>query len=76
MTMPQMTGVQLSEELKKIRPELPVILCTGHSDLIDEEKAKRLGIAAYVMKPVTKQEIARTIREVLDRRAQPMAHQK
>ncbi len=68
MTMPQMTGVQLSEKLKKIRPDLPVILCTGHSDLIDEEKAKRLGIAAYVMKPITKQEMAMTIRKVLDNR--------
>jgi len=68
MTMPQMTGVQLSEKLKKIKPEIPVILCTGHSDLIDEEKAERLGIAAYVMKPVTKQEMARIIREVLDHR--------
>jgi PAS domain S-box-containing protein len=68
MTMPQMTGVQLFEKLKKIRPDIPVIVCTGHSDLIDQEKAKKLGIAALIMKPITKQEIAKTIRAVLDKR--------
>jgi PAS domain S-box-containing protein len=66
MTMPQMTGIQLSEALRQIRPDLPIILCTGHSDLIDEDKAQRLGFAAYVMKPIAKQEMARIIRDVLD----------
>ncbi len=66
MTMPQMTGIQLCEALRQIRPDLPIILCTGHSDLIDEEKAQQLGIAAYVMKPIAKQEMSRIIREVLD----------
>ncbi len=67
MTMPQMTGVMLSEKLMKIRPEIPVIICSGHSALIDKEKAMQLGIAAYVMKPIIKQELAQTIRKVLDR---------
>ncbi len=66
MTMPQMIGVKLSEKLKKIRPDIPVIICTGHSSLIDEEKAKEMGIDAYVMKPAVKQNMAKTIREVLD----------
>ncbi len=66
MTMPQMTGVMLSERLKEIRREIPVIVCTGYSDLIDEEKSAEMGIAAYVMKPVSMQEIAKTIRKVLD----------
>lgn len=66
MTMPQMTGIQLAETLRQIRPDLPIILCTGHSDMIDEDKAERLGFAAYVMKPVAKQEMARIIRDVLD----------
>ncbi len=68
MTMPQMTGVKLSGKLKAIRPDIPVILCTGHSSLIDEEKAKEMGIDGYVMKPIVKREIAKTIREVLDKR--------
>ncbi|MBW2249817.1 MAG: PAS domain S-box protein [Deltaproteobacteria bacterium] len=66
MTMPQMTGVKLSEKLKDVRPEIPVIICTGHSSLIDEEKAKKLGISAYVMKPIVMSDIAKTIRKVLD----------
>ena len=66
MTMPQMTGVMLSEKIMEIRPDIPVIICTGHSALINEERAKQLEIAAYVMKPIIMAEISKTIREVLD----------
>jgi len=66
MTMPQMTGVKLSEKLKDVRSDTPVIICTGHSSLIHEEKAKELGIAAYVMKPIVMSDVAKTIRKVLD----------
>jgi len=65
MTMPQMTGVKLSEKLKEVRSDVPVIICTGHSSLIDEDKAKKFGIDAYVMKPIVKNDIAKTIRKVL-----------
>ncbi len=68
MTMPQMTGVSLSEKLMDIRPDIPIIICTGHSALVDEEKAKELGLAAYVMKPISIRETAQTIRKVLDRK--------
>ncbi len=47
------------------RLDIPVILCKGHSSLIDEERAKEMGIAAYVKKTIVKQEIAKTIRKVL-----------
>ncbi len=66
MTMPHMTGARLSKELMKIRPDIPIILCTGYSEFISEEKAKEMGIRAFFMKPFIKNEIARTIREVLD----------
>jgi len=66
MTMPQMTGVRLLEKLKDARPNIPVIICTGHSSLIDEDKAKDLEIAALVMKPIVMADIAKTIRQVLD----------
>jgi PAS domain S-box-containing protein len=66
MTMPQMTGVQLTEKLMQIRPDIKIIICTGHSSLIDETKAKSMGIAAYVMKPIVMQAIGKTIRRVLD----------
>lgn len=67
MTMPQMTGVQLAERLKKLRSDIPVIICTGHSSLIDAKKASELEIDAYVMKPITKRAIATTIRSVLNK---------
>jgi len=73
MTMPQMTGVKLSEELKHVRSDIPVIICTGHSSLIDDEKAKELGIAAYVMKPIAMKALAITIRDVLENRG-PSEH--
>ena len=67
MTMPNMTGIQLAQEIKKIKPEVPVIICTGFSNQIDEEKCKAMGIQGYVMKPIISKEFAGTIREVLDR---------
>ncbi len=65
MTMPQMTGKDLARELLGIRPSTPIILCTGFSEKIDEPTAARMGIRAYVMKPIVMKDIARTIREVL-----------
>lgn len=65
--MPQMTGAKLAEKLKKIRADIPVIICTGHSAIIDEEKANQLGIDGFVMKPVSKLKIANAIRNVLDK---------
>ncbi len=67
-TMPEMTGVQLVGELLAIRPDIPVILCTGFSHAVDEESAQAAGIKGFVMKPLTKREIARAVRRVLDER--------
>jgi FixJ family two-component response regulator len=61
-----MAGDRLSEKILDIRPTLPVILCTGHSDMIDEDKAAALGIRKFVMKPVEKNELARAIRSALE----------
>jgi CheY-like chemotaxis protein/anti-sigma regulatory factor (Ser/Thr protein kinase) len=66
MTMPNMTGVELSARLKEIKPDIPIILCTGFSEMIDEDKAKNMGIKAYIMKPILKDEIGGAIRKVLD----------
>ena len=68
MTMPNITGVDLSKKVMKIRPDIPIILFTGFSELIDEKRAKEIGIRAFLMKPVIIQEIANTIREVLDKK--------
>jgi len=67
MTMPQMTGSQLAGKLMAIRADIPVIICTGHSSFIDEEKAKELGISGYLMKPVSMSKIAKAIRIALDK---------
>lgn len=66
MTMPHMTGTELAREMLSIRPELPIILTTGYSETIDEEKASRLGLRRFMLKPVKKAELAQTLREVLD----------
>ena len=66
-TMPNMTGAELSKELMRIRPDIPIILCTGYSELITEDKAKSMGIREFVMKPLVARDLAQTIRKVLDR---------
>jgi signal transduction histidine kinase len=65
-TMPEMTGIDLAKEALALKADMPVILCTGFSHLVDADTAKAAGIKAFVMKPLTKREIARTIRKVLD----------
>lgn len=67
MTMPGMTGVQLSKSVLEIKSGFPILLCTGYSEKINEKIIKKLGVSAYVMKPVVIYEMARTIREVLDK---------
>jgi CheY-like chemotaxis protein len=64
-TMPQITGESLARTLRSIRPDIPIILGTGFSHTTDAEKAKALGIDAFLMKPWTAQELARTIAQVL-----------
>ena len=66
MAMPQMAGDRLVKKLRKIRPDVPIILCTGHSDRIDEVSAKSLGISAYCMKPLDNKTLAVIVRKVLD----------
>jgi len=66
MAMPEMTGERLTQELLMTRPDIPVILCTGYSERISEEKAKEIGITAYTMKPLRQSALLKTVREVLD----------
>ena len=65
-TMPDMTGVELAKEIHAVRPDMPIILCTGFSHLIDADSVKTAGIRAFAMKPLTKLEIARVVRKALD----------
>ena len=65
-TMPNMAGDDLAREIMKIRPDMPVILCTGFSSKIDQVKAAEIGIKEFIMKPVDIVKLGNVIRQVLD----------
>ena len=64
-TMPHMTGEKFVEELRQLRPDMPIILCTGFSHTIDAEKAQTIGIAAFCMKPLVARDLVDTIQRVM-----------
>jgi CheY-like chemotaxis protein len=64
-TMPHMTGEALTGEVRRLRPDIPIILCTGFSHTIDAEKAQALGIDAFCLKPIGMHELGVVIRQVL-----------
>jgi len=66
MAMPNMAGDNLAAELIKIRPDVPILLCTGFSEKIPEEKAVSMGIKGFLMKPIVRADLASKIRKVLD----------
>ena len=70
MTMPNMTGIELAKEIMRIRPGIPVILCTGFSEEITPEKATAIGLKDFIMKPLIRNKIAAAIRRALDQKGQ------
>ncbi|SHO43480.1 hybrid sensor histidine kinase/response regulator [Desulfopila aestuarii] len=64
-TMPGMTGIELARRMLQIRPDIPIILCTGYSNIISENTVKEAGIKGFIMKPLDKTEIATLVRKVL-----------
>ncbi|MFH2057376.1 MAG: response regulator [Pseudomonadota bacterium] len=66
MSMPNMAGDKLSAELIKLRPDIPILLCTGFSETMSEEKALSLGIKGFLLKPIMMKDLSQKIREVLD----------
>ncbi len=66
MNMPKLTGKQLAVEMLRIRPNLPIILCSGFSEPISEQSAEKLGIRGYLVKPIGIKELAKTVRTILD----------
>jgi CheY-like chemotaxis protein len=68
MTMPGLTGDRLAKAILEIRPELPIVLCTGFSRLINEERARSMGIRCFLMKPLTLPQIATSVRAALDQK--------
>jgi CheY-like chemotaxis protein len=64
-TMPSMTGAELARKIMSMRPDIPVVLCSGYSETINEEKARELGVSAFVMKPFTSRDIAELVSKAL-----------
>ena len=67
MTMPGMTGTQLANKIMEVKPGIPIILCTGFSEMITEERAKEYGFRDYLMKPIVMSDLAAAVRRVLDK---------
>ncbi|MBW1671780.1 MAG: response regulator, partial [Deltaproteobacteria bacterium] len=66
MVMPKIRGDRLAKKLVEIRPDIPIIICTGRSEQMSEEKTKRIGIKALVMKPYVMKDLASIVRKVID----------
>ena len=66
MTMPNMMGSELAQQLMRLRPDIPVILCTGFSEAMTQEKARAIGVREFIMKPIVQRQIAEAVRRVLD----------
>ena len=72
-TMPKMTGTQLAKELISLRPDLPIILTSGYSQLIPTESLKQFGIQECIQKPFSSHDLCESIRRVLDKGKQDEA---
>ncbi len=66
MTMPDMSGDELARRLMDIRPDIPIMLCTGYSARIDEQIARNMGVRALVFKPIKLRALANLVREILE----------
>jgi len=67
MTMPRMTGDKLAMEILAVRPDMPIVMCTGFSELINKDEAIKIGIKKFVTKPIIISSFARSLREALDK---------
>jgi PAS domain S-box-containing protein len=65
-TLPRMTGTTLAQELLRIRPDLPIVICTGHSEGLDHEKAKAIGAKMLLTKPFGQKQLGEAVRKALD----------
>ena len=66
LTMPNLTGLQLINEVRKLKPQIPIILCTGFSESVTRQQIETLGIQDFLLKPVTKNSLAKAIRKILE----------
>jgi DNA-binding NtrC family response regulator len=68
LSMPEFDGIELTKRMLAIRPNLPVILCTGYGDAFNLERSKEAGAAGFIQKPFTSQSLLQTIRGIFDER--------
>jgi PAS domain S-box-containing protein len=66
MTMPHLPGDLLARQILEIRPDMPIIICSGYSDVINDEKAKAIGVKGFLLKPVILENLASLVRTLLD----------
>jgi DNA-binding NtrC family response regulator len=66
--MPKLTGIQLTIEIHSLRPDIPVIICTGYSDVLSQQKAESMGIGDVIMKPINLSRVAKSIRKLIDKK--------
>ncbi|SHJ64228.1 PAS domain S-box-containing protein [Malonomonas rubra DSM 5091] len=64
-TMPDLTGKDLAQKIKSIRPDLPLILCTGYSSQVSPKDAEQLGISAFCVKPLGREELAQVVKNCI-----------
>lgn len=68
LTMPRMTGIEVTTQIHRIRPDISVILCTGYGNRLSEAQIEQSGLFGVIQKPLRKKEMAQTIRKALDRK--------
>ena len=69
-SMPKMTGEELANAVLKVKPSLPIIMCTGHSDIVPKERALAIGITRYVLKPIHENELLDAVFSILKAKQQ------
>jgi len=74
-TMPNMTGIELAEALLNIRPDIPVILCTGFSEQGSNQTTRPSNITNILMKPVTLKDLSQTVRNALSGKQRTMDYE-
>ncbi len=67
MVMPEIMGDELAKTMREIRPDIPIILCTGYNKKLNTEKAKSIGVQTLMIKPIEYNELAKAVRSVLDK---------
>lgn len=65
-TMPRMSGMEMALKMMKVRPEIPIILCSGYSEAVDSKLARELRIKDFLLKPISQKAFASAIRKALD----------